>query len=94
MAAAVVGMMAFGFHKSSATKQISVAVAQPMPATAASVVEQPATLPLAQLEPVVIRPTTQQLAEVEQLRKARVVQVRELTTVAVVARAAATGARL
>jgi hypothetical protein len=51
-------------------------------------------MPVAQLEAVVIRPTAQQLAEVEQLRKARLARGGPVVPAGVIAGAAATGAGL
>lgn len=92
MAAAVVATMAFGFHKSSATSVVPMAASKPMSSTPS--LRQTAPMPVAQLEAVVIRPTAQQLAEVEQLRKARLASRGPAVTAGVIAGAAATGAGL
>jgi hypothetical protein len=92
LAAAVVATMAFGFHKSSATSVVPMAASKPM--SSAPALLPTAAMPVARLDTVVIRPTAQQLAEVELLRKARLARSGPAVPGSVIAGAVTTGAGL
>jgi hypothetical protein len=91
MAAAMVATFAYALHASSAKSVITVAAAGHKPV--ASAAAKSATMPVATLDTVVVRPTAQQLAEIEQLRKTRVAKATTPPVVSVMAgsAAAATG---
>ncbi len=89
MAAAMVATFAFALHTSSAKSVITVAATGHK--SAASAAAKPATMPAVTLDTVVVRPTAQQLAEVEQLRKTRLAKAGQPAAASVVAGAAAAG---
>ncbi len=93
LAAAVVATLGYGLHTSSAKSATTVS-APAQKAQAVAVAVEHTAMPVVQFDTVIVRPTAQQLAELEQLRQARLARANAPVSAGVVAGAAASGAGL